>query len=89
MSRAAIGDWRERTSCADEDPELFFPVAEHGALALIQERAAKAVCAQCRVRAECLAWALDSLSHGVAGGMTETERQPHRRGLCSNPGAVA
>ncbi|MFE1895250.1 MULTISPECIES: WhiB family transcriptional regulator [Streptomyces] len=37
---------------------------------------AKALCAGCPVRAECLAHALDErIEHGVWGGMTERERR--------------
>jgi hypothetical protein len=68
-------DFRHRAACRGVDPELFFPVAERGREHDEQVAAAKAVCASCPVRAECLAWALRSLSCGVAGGMTERERR--------------
>jgi hypothetical protein len=41
------------------------------------------------VRVACLAWALERLPHGVAGGMTEAERRHHLRVLRDEPGAVA
>ncbi|TNC24637.1 WhiB family transcriptional regulator [Amycolatopsis alkalitolerans] len=69
------GDWQERAACRDEDPELFFPVSEMGPGAR-QVARAKAVCARCPVRAECLEYALDTgLDHGIFGGMTDTERR--------------
>ncbi len=37
---------------------------------------AKAVCAQCPVRMECLEWAIDTRQpHGVWGGLDEHERE--------------
>lgn len=72
-------DWRTRGACRDEDPELFFPVAMSGP-ALDQISRAKAVCARCPVRAECLAWALSTRqSVGVWGGLTEDERRTRKR----------
>jgi WhiB family redox-sensing transcriptional regulator len=50
-------DWGARAACRSADPELFFPVSETGpSTAQITE--AKAVCARCEVRGECLAFAL-------------------------------
>ena len=72
-------DWRHRAACRDQDPELFFPVSEMGPGARQTEQA-KAVCARCPVRAECLEYALDNaLDHGIYGGMTESERRTLRR----------
>ncbi|GAB3571671.1 WhiB family transcriptional regulator [Amycolatopsis endophytica] len=74
MSRDAI-NWHARAACRDEDPELFFPVSEMGPGAR-QVARAKAVCASCPVRAECLAYALDAgLDNGIFGGTTEQERR--------------
>lgn len=67
-------DWRARAGCRGTDPEVFFPVAETGPERERAEEAAKAVCAGCPVRAQCLAWASEALPFGVAGGMTEAER---------------
>lgn len=72
-------DWRARTACRDVDGELFFPAAESGPELERAEAAAKRVCAGCPVRSECLAWALDSLPFGVAGGLGEAERVELRR----------
>ena len=72
-------DWRELAACRDEDPELFFPVTELGPGAR-QADQAKAVCARCPVRAQCLDYALDNgLDHGIFGGTTEAERRKLRR----------
>jgi WhiB family redox-sensing transcriptional regulator len=64
-------DWRDRSACRATDPDLHFP--EPGNTA--QLAAAKAVCAACPVRAECLQFALDTGSRsGVFGGLGEDER---------------
>jgi hypothetical protein len=73
------GDFRHRAACREVDPELFFPTAESGTVWQAQVAAAKAVCAGCPVRAECLAWALQALPDGVAGGMTPQERRREGR----------
>ncbi len=66
--------WVEQAACATVDPELFFP--EKGGSARHQVRAAKDVCDQCPVTAECLADALATDEvFGVWGGRTPTERQ--------------
>jgi WhiB family redox-sensing transcriptional regulator len=72
-------DWRHRAACRDQDPELFFPVSDMGPGAR-QAKLAKAVCARCPVRAQCLEYALDNgLDHGIYGGTTESERRALRR----------
>ena len=67
--------WRDRAACRDSEPEMFVPAAEAGAARARQVAAAKAVCARCPVRAECLAEALVRLPYGIAGGLTEHERR--------------
>jgi WhiB family redox-sensing transcriptional regulator len=72
-------EWIQRASCLEEDPDLFFPVGTTGP-AVDQTARAKAVCAGCPVRAECLAWALDTAQDaGVWGGLDEEERREIRR----------
>ncbi|RCW46115.1 transcription factor WhiB [Halopolyspora algeriensis] len=72
-------DWRHRAACRDEDPELFFPISDMGPGARQAEQA-KAVCARCPVRSECLNYALNNgLNHGIFGGMTERERHQFNR----------
>jgi len=69
-------DWRERAACrTGVDPDLFFPAAESGATRNAQVRAAKAVCARCPVRAQCLTEALARIPYGICGGLTEHERR--------------
>ncbi|GAA3569046.1 WhiB family transcriptional regulator [Amycolatopsis ultiminotia] len=67
--------WLARAACQDEDPELFFPISDVGPGARQVERA-KAVCARCPVRQECLSYALgNGLTNGIFGGTTELERR--------------
>jgi len=70
-------DWWRSAACQDTDPELFFPVTQYGPGAGETARA-KAVCADCPVRRQCLQYALATgQMHGVWGGLTESERQLH------------
>lgn len=85
----AAGIWRARAVCRPElghDPELWFPPEprpyatrkESRAQRLRriqQEEAAKALCATCPVRLDCLTWSADNdMREGVWGGLTATER---------------
>ncbi|MDO5728164.1 MAG: WhiB family transcriptional regulator [Actinomycetaceae bacterium] len=66
--------WQERALCAQTDPEAFFP--EKGG----STREAKAVCASCEVRGECLEYALENDERfGIWGGMSERERRRYKR----------
>lgn len=60
MARLA---WHEFASCADKDPEIFFPLDR------VKARDAVIICGMCPVRVECRAYA-DSLPEvfGVWGG---------------------
>ena len=72
-------DWRHRSACLDEDPELFFPIGNTGP-ALVQVAEAKAICRRCDVLQECLDWAVSSgQDAGVWGGMSEDERRAFKR----------
>jgi len=67
-------DWQTFGACAGGDPELWFP--ERGESC----KEAKAVCAGCVVRAECLEHALARPEKfGVWGGKSERERRRLRR----------
>ncbi len=73
--------WRHQAACRDLDTNLFFPDGE-GAGVAAQVAEAKAVCARCPVREDCLDFALASdQSYGIFGGLTETERRSLRRRL--------
>jgi WhiB family transcriptional regulator, redox-sensing transcriptional regulator len=72
------GRWA-RAACATADPDLFFPISTAGP-AVRQVARAKAICARCEIRQECLLYALDAGSlQGVWGGTTESERRLLRR----------
>lgn len=74
MTESMTG-WGDLAACRGEDSELFFPISEVGPGAR-QAAKAKAVCARCPVRSECLAYALDNgLDYGVFGGTTADERR--------------
>jgi WhiB family redox-sensing transcriptional regulator len=61
--------WEQEANCFGLDPDLFFP--DRGA----SPEAAKAVCAGCQVRDDCLAMALrERINYGVWGGLTSSER---------------
>ena len=71
---ATLGSLWEQAACQTADPELFFPVAAAGA-SLTQIARAKAVCAACPVREQCLDYAVETgQAHGVWGGTTVDER---------------
>jgi WhiB family redox-sensing transcriptional regulator len=67
--------WRIDALCAQTDPDAFFP--DKGG----STRAAKAVCAKCPVRRECLEESLEGYGEafGVWGGLSERERRRLKR----------
>jgi WhiB family transcriptional regulator, redox-sensing transcriptional regulator len=73
--------WQDRGACRGEDLGLFFgPDGERQPERDIRERKAKAVCADCPVRAECLNYALSRPEkYGTWGGLNEEERSSERR----------
>ncbi len=74
-SKAGIGGWWDLAACQSADPELFFPVSGAGA-GLAEIERAKAICARCAIRQQCLDFALESRqSHGIWGGTSEEERR--------------
>jgi len=75
---AAVG-WRAAGACASIDPDLFFPISMTGKAAE-QIARARRVRAGCRVRRECLDFALDTgETEGIWGGTTPDERIQVRR----------
>jgi WhiB family redox-sensing transcriptional regulator len=64
-------------ACKGEDPDLFFgPSAEFVTTRQQRDAKAKAICARCPVRAECVEYALDTReAYGIWGGLTEDERR--------------
>jgi WhiB family redox-sensing transcriptional regulator len=77
-------DWRPRGACVSADPELFFPISSVAGQR--QEAEAKAFCALCQVRPQCLTFALaTSQCYGVWGGTTEDERRRLRLQAAASP----
>ncbi len=71
--------WQARGACQAVEPDLFFPLSEASASAA-EIASAKAVCASCPVRPECLRFAMTTRQpHGIWGGLTEHERARLRR----------
>lgn len=67
-------DWMRQAACADMNSDLFFP--QRGA----STDKAKAACRACPVRAECLAYAMNTGERfGIWGGLSERERRQLRR----------
>ncbi len=72
-------DWRSHAACRGMSGEIFFPTAVEGPTYAAQVAVAKAVCAGCPVRSECLDEALARIPDGIAGGLTAEERRALRR----------
>jgi WhiB family redox-sensing transcriptional regulator len=73
-------------ACRGVDPDLFFPVGSSGP-ALLQAAEAKAVCAGCPVRDDCLSYAIETgQSAGVWGGTSEEERRVLRSAQATGAG---
>lgn len=69
-------EWQLFARCKGRDELFFHPHGEREPVRSERERAAKAVCAGCPVRRECLDHALQTQEpYGVWGGLTEDERQ--------------
>jgi WhiB family transcriptional regulator, redox-sensing transcriptional regulator len=68
--------WRLEAACGGLPSSMFFsPDGERGAARRRRERAAKQVCAGCRVRRRCAEYALAHRErYGVWGGLSEHER---------------
>lgn len=66
--------WQDFANCRGADQDLFFP--ERGA----STRKAKAICAACTVREDCLEFAITHGERfGIWGGLSERERRKIRR----------
>jgi WhiB family redox-sensing transcriptional regulator len=68
--------WLNHAACAGTDTTGFFP--DRGQQDVIKQ--AKAICARCPVRAECLTYAMQNgEKYGIWGGYSEKERRKLRR----------
>ncbi|SEB68871.1 WhiB family transcriptional regulator [Rhodococcus koreensis] len=74
-------DWQHRASCRGADTDIFFsPEGERGRVRARREQAAKQICDNCPVLAECRDHAFTTTeAYGIWGGMSETERARHTR----------
>jgi WhiB family transcriptional regulator, redox-sensing transcriptional regulator len=82
--------WQDGAACGGMDALLFFgPDHEARPEREICEAKAKAVCALCPVRVQCLDYALrNSIRHGIWGGLNEDERARERRRRARRPDAA-
>src|ERR1700749_3912136 len=73
--------WQDAAACRGKEVVLFFgPDGERQPEREIRERKAKAVCAACPVRSECLTYAVSRPEkYGTWGGLNEDERASERR----------
>jgi WhiB family redox-sensing transcriptional regulator len=69
--------WRLDAACGGMPSSVFYsPEGERGMARRRRERAAKVICAGCRVREQCAAYALAFHErYGVWGGLSEHERE--------------
>lgn len=70
--------WQAHGRCRTNDAAVFFPPMhfEPKVEREAREAKAKAICADCTVRVECLEWALDAQEpFGIWGGSSELDRK--------------
>lgn len=82
-------DWRTGAACKGIDPELFFSSEDlpNKQDRIERESAAKAICARCAVRPECLSYAVAAGErYGIWGGLNPQERRAHVRSRAAADG---
>jgi WhiB family redox-sensing transcriptional regulator len=70
--------WQSAAACRGPQSQAFFPPsrAERKEEKLAREARAKSICAECRVRGDCLDYAIRIKEpHGIWGGLNEAERK--------------
>ena len=78
MTVNTLETWRARAACRGPETGLFFPPSntERRDDRERREARAKAICRECPVRRDCLDHTLQvGESHGIWGGLNETERR--------------
>ena len=82
--------WLDGAACRGMNAQLFFgPEGEKGQDREIRAAKAKAICAQCPVREQCLDYAFrNSIKHGIWGGLNNEERTRERRRRTHRPHAA-
>ena len=71
-------DWQSQAACRGRTAGVFFPPShfERKTAKLDREGRAKAICASCPVRKDCLSYALRIREPlGIWGGLNESERR--------------
>lgn len=71
--------WRSFAACATANAETFFPDSTDQADKVQTVRDARAICAPCPVKLECLAFALAGRDRGIWAGTTEEQREASRQ----------
>lgn len=77
-TRPLVDVWQARAACRGPQAAAFFPPAssERKEEKLAREKRAKAICATCSVRRQCLEYAIRIREpHGIWGGLNEAERK--------------
>ena len=76
-------------SCRDYPTDWWYPIK--GAESHVSSKKAISICKQCCVLASCLKYALANETHGIWGGMRESEREieRRRRGIQLSPQALS
>jgi WhiB family redox-sensing transcriptional regulator len=70
--------WQAKAACRGPQAAAFFPPShsERKDEKLARETRAKAICAECHVRCDCLDYAIRIREpHGIWGGLNEIERK--------------
>lgn len=78
LEKTDRGDWQAFAACAGAMGAAFYPPfrPERKTVRVGRENRAKAVCASCSVRTDCLAQALaNNERFGIWGGLTGRERR--------------
>ncbi len=78
LMRQGSETWQLKAACRGPQAAVFFPPshAERKEEKAAREIRAKAICDECRVRCECLDYAIRIREpHGIWGGMNEVERK--------------
>ena len=76
--RSSAESWQARAACRGPHASSFFPPSrvERKEEKAHREAKAKAICAECRVRTDCLDYAMRIREpHGIWGGLNEVERK--------------
>ncbi len=82
-------DWRQQAACRDLATALFFPVGNSD-ITRADEARAKAVCQDCAVSEDCLAFALvTDQSYGVWGGLEPRRASGEGKALMAEPETIA